>query len=97
VLDLLPDRQAETPSLWLRQHSGVEVLARGRACTYADGARQGPPGAVQVADRWRLIRNLGDAVQAVVERHAAIRQIGREVAAGCTIRAAAAAPTQARP
>src|SRR4051794_33388214 len=69
VLDLLPDRRVESLAAWLKRNPGVEIVARDRAGVYADGVRQGAPDAVQVADRWHLLRNLGDALQAIVERH----------------------------
>ena len=85
VVDLLPDRETGTVSAWLQQHGGIEAVARDRAGAYADAARQGAPDALQVADRWHLLRNLGAALQGAVDRHrAAVLQAARAVSDGTT-------------
>lgn len=68
-VDLLPDREAETLANWLRKHPGVLIVSRDRGGTYAEGVRKGAPGAIQVADRFHLLKNLGDAVQPLLSRH----------------------------
>jgi transposase len=64
VVDLLPDRTAQTLQQWLKAHPGVEVVSRDRYQPYIDAIRTGAPKALQVADRFHLMKNLTDALAA---------------------------------
>lgn len=68
-LALLSDREAPPLSHWLQTHPGVAVLYRDRAGAYAEGAWDGAPDAIQVADRFHLLRNVAEAVQLVFAQH----------------------------
>ena len=63
IIGLLADREAESVRQWLATHPEVDVVSRDRGKVYIDGATLGAPQATQVADRWHILSNLGDAVE----------------------------------
>ena len=68
VIDLLPDRSATVLSVWLESHPGIEIITRDRASEYSRAITQTVPHAIQVADRFHLVQNLGATTQAWLER-----------------------------
>ena len=68
VVDLLPDRTSETVKAWLQTHPEIEVISRDRASNYADAARQGAPQALQVADRFHLMKNVREKLKELLDR-----------------------------
>jgi transposase len=71
-IDLLPDRTSSTTEAWLRMHPEVEVVSRDRSGEYAAAARAGAPQAIQVADKFHLLKNLREALQHLLERKQSI-------------------------
>ncbi len=68
IVDVLQDRSGELFAQWLREHPTVEIISRDRGTDYAAAARMAAPQALQVADRFHLVRNLADVVELLLAR-----------------------------
>jgi len=69
VIDLLPERTAESFAAWLKQHPEIVTIARDRGGLYAEGAARGAPQSQQIADRFHLLVNLSATMERVLEEH----------------------------
>ena len=68
IIDLLPNRYVETVAAWIRSHPEITHISRDRGSDYAAAATQGAPHAIQVADRFHICQNLGEAVHVLLAR-----------------------------
>jgi transposase len=69
VIDLLPERTAESFAAWLTQHPEIVTISRDRGGLYAEGAALGAPQSQQIADRFHLLVNLSATMERVLEEH----------------------------
>jgi len=63
---VLEGRTADSLAKWLLAHPDVAILVRDRADAYALAGRQASPDALQVADRFHLVHNVGEALKALL-------------------------------
>ena len=71
-IDLLPDRAPEQVTTWLQGRPTITLIARDRSGGYIEAATRGAPQAIQVADRWHLLKNLGVALEYFFHHHRAV-------------------------
>jgi hypothetical protein len=55
----------------MRQHPDLMAISRDRGGEYADATTAGAPQALQCADRFHILKNLGEAVEGLLARHLA--------------------------
>ncbi len=63
VIDVLADRKAETSAAWMASHPEIAYVSRDRGGDYASAATAGAPQAIQCADRFPILKNLGEALE----------------------------------
>jgi transposase len=68
VIDVLAKRSSQTAADWMRQHPEINYVSRDRGKDYTQGASEGAPQAIQVSDRFHLMKNLVEAIEPEVSR-----------------------------
>ena len=68
-IDLLPSSAGDVVKEWLEKHPSIEVVTRDRSGEYRNAITQALPEATQIADRWHLLKNMGETI----ERHVSKR------------------------
>lgn len=74
IIDVLADRKAETSAAWMTSHPEIRLVSRDRGTDYASAATTGAPQAVQCADRFHMLKNLGEALEGCLARHLAAKR-----------------------
>lgn len=92
MLDVLPDRTAETSATWMAAHPELEVVSRDRGGDYAAAAQTSAPQATQCADRFHLMQNLSKSLEGFLSRHLAAHRTHIDLESRATM----LSPTQSK-
>ncbi|MHC1719241.1 MAG: transposase [Clostridiaceae bacterium] len=63
IIDIIDSRETTKVSEWLKTYPNIEVISRDGAQTYSSASTNSHPGALQVSDRFHLLKNLSEAVE----------------------------------
>lgn len=77
-IGLLKDREENTLKDWLLENKQIQLISRDRYINYQKASTLGAPEAIQVADRWHLLKNLGESVRKVLDRECVVIKKMRE-------------------
>lgn len=68
IIDMIPSRESIDVSRWLATFPNIQIVSRDGASTYSSAATDSHPEAVQVSDRFHLIKGLSEAINKYIIR-----------------------------
>lgn len=68
VVDLLESREIKEVSEWLKTYPNIQVVSRDGAFRYSAAISNTHPGALQISDRFHLLKNLTDYARGLMTR-----------------------------
>lgn len=68
IIDMIPFRETTDVSRWLASFPNIQVVSRDGASIYSSAATDSHPTAIQVSDRFHLIKGLSEAISRYVIR-----------------------------
>jgi transposase len=75
IVDMLESRESSEVSKWLSTFPNIEVVSRDGSTLYAKAIRTAHPDAMQVSDRFHIMKGLSDAARQFILSH-----VGQRVA-----------------
>jgi hypothetical protein len=68
IVDLLESREIRDVTEWLKTYPNIQVVSRDGSASYAAAINNAHPGALQVSDRFHLLKNLTDHAKGLLTR-----------------------------
>jgi hypothetical protein len=66
IVDLLESREIRDVTEWLKTYPNIQVVSRDGSASYAAAINNAHPGALQVSDRFHLLKNLTDHAKGIM-------------------------------
>ena len=67
IVDMIPTRESVEVSVWLSTYPNILMISRDGASGYASAGVKAHPNAVQVTDRFHLLKNLAEVVERYIK------------------------------
>jgi hypothetical protein len=68
IVDIIPSRDTNDVKKWLDTFPNLKIISRDGAFTYASAATNSHPSAIQISDRFHLLKNLSEAIGKYIVR-----------------------------